>query len=181
MANIVQQDSHIFPSSFHLLNTGNDTVYLTPWYLSIPFQFCPHQSKHLELSLSKNIHHLFPFRSPIYYSSYIPYIQPIYIVSSSHTGKESAMPPTPSEAGWCTQKEEETGCMPLTQHPQTIWLTPTIRMGHTVNLFCFRFTSNSREESVSNVMLWDSIDMWGGGRGIRGRGRIRREEREGLC
>ena len=32
--NIAQQDCHNFPSYFHILNTGNDTIYSTPWYFS---------------------------------------------------------------------------------------------------------------------------------------------------
>ena len=48
---IVQQDGHTFPTSFHLLNTGNDAIYSTPWYLSVPFQFCPHQGKQLKTFL----------------------------------------------------------------------------------------------------------------------------------
>ena len=32
---IVQQDNHPFPSSLHLLNTGNDVIYSTLWCLSI--------------------------------------------------------------------------------------------------------------------------------------------------
>ena len=74
-------------------------IYLTTWYLLIFFQFCLSQGKQLEFSLSTNIHPLLPLRSPNY-SSYIPYIQPIYTISPNHTGRESVMPPAPSEAKW---------------------------------------------------------------------------------
>ena len=66
--------------------------------------------------------------------------------SLSYTGCESAKPPAPSKAIWCAQKEE-TGCRPLTQHPQTIWLTLMNHMDHMVNLFCSQFTRNKRERA----------------------------------
>ena len=52
--------------------TSNDTIYSTPWYFSIFFQFCLHLGKQFKLSLSKDIYYLFPLCSPIC-SSYIPY------------------------------------------------------------------------------------------------------------
>ena len=69
VSHIIQQNGHTFPSSFNLLNTGNDIIYSTSWYLSISFQFCLHQGKQVKLSLSKDIHHLLPLCSLIY-SSY---------------------------------------------------------------------------------------------------------------
>ena len=40
-SHIVRKDSHPSPSSFHLWNIDNDTIYSIPWYLSIPFHCTP--------------------------------------------------------------------------------------------------------------------------------------------
>ena len=172
MPQIVQQDGHTFSSSFYLLNTRIDTIYSTPWYFSISFQFCLRQGKQFKLSLFKGIHYLLPLHSPIYYS---------YITCTSHVpslftqfsrviqaGNQRCLPPRPRLDGALKGKKKQ-GTAPKHSismpYGRLLWPTWIIRW--TFSTFSVPSSKVIGEKEwrkckfTMSVTLWDSRGMWG--------------------
>ena len=153
MPHIAQDDGHIFPTSFHLLKTGNYTIYPTPRYLSIPFQCCLCQSKQLKFFLSKNVYHLLLVAFsliPLTFHVPIRFTRCLWIIQGGNQQHIVSQPRIDN----AFIGKEKTGLVPLFHPLQNLCSTPTTCMDHTVKYFVPGTQGIGKNESGKERLLW---------------------------